>query len=76
MVIAYILAIVKSGAEREVIDALKNEPKIKEVRLVYGEYDIVIKVELGEISELSEFVLDKIRSIGAIEKTTTLIVAS
>jgi|YelNatPaOPRAMG01_1025707.scaffolds.fasta_scaffold02991_13 DNA-binding Lrp family transcriptional regulator len=76
MVVAYILAIVKSGSERDVIEQLQKEDRVKEVSLVYGEYDVLIKVELGEISELSDFVLDKIRSIPAIERTTTLIVAS
>ncbi|MEM2873883.1 MAG: Lrp/AsnC ligand binding domain-containing protein [Candidatus Nanoarchaeia archaeon] len=75
MVIAYILAIVRSGAEKEVIDTLKKEAKIKEVHMVYGEFDVVAKIELDSISDLSDFVLDKIRAIPYIEKTTTLIVA-
>ncbi|MGB9675050.1 MAG: Lrp/AsnC ligand binding domain-containing protein [Candidatus Nanoarchaeia archaeon] len=75
MVVAYVLAIVKSGSEREVVELLRKESKVKEVSLVYGEYDIIAKIELGEISELSEFILDKIRSIPLIERTTTLIVA-
>ncbi|MFN7088584.1 MAG: Lrp/AsnC family transcriptional regulator [Candidatus Paceibacteria bacterium] len=75
MVIAYVLATVRSGMEKDVVDALKKEEKIKEAYLVYGEFDIIAKIELDGISELSDFVLDKIRAIPAIEKTTTLIVA-
>lgn len=45
------------------------------MNILYGEYDLIIKIELDGISELSDFILDKIRAISAIERTTTLIVA-
>lgn len=75
MVIAYILATVKSGTEKEVVDALKNEPRVKEAFLLYGEFDVIAKIDLNSISDLSDFILDKIRAIQNIEKTATLIVA-
>ncbi len=75
MVIAYILATVKSGTEKEVVDSLKKEPRVKEAHLLYGEFDIIAKIDLQSISDLSDFILDKIRAIQFIEKTATLIVA-
>ena len=75
MVTAYVLATLKVGAEREVREKLKHIPQVKDVNILYGEYDAIIKIELDGISELSDFILDKIRAISAIEKTTTLIVA-
>lgn len=74
MVLAYILITVKSGAEKEVLEKLRALPEVRGANLVYGEYDIIVKAELKEISELSDFVIDKIRAM-PIERTTTLIVA-
>ena len=76
MVTAYILATVKSGTEKEVVDALKKEPRIREAHLLYGEFDVIAKIDLSNISDLSDFILDKIRAVPSIEKTTTLIVAA
>ena len=75
MVLAYILVTIKSGAEKEVLQKLKEVKEIRDVNLVYGEYDLIAKVELTEISHLSDFVIEKIRTM-PIERTTTLIVAS
>jgi anthranilate phosphoribosyltransferase len=75
MITAYVLATLKVGSEKEVREQLKNLKEIKDVNILYGEYDLIIKIELDSISELSDFILDKIRTLPAIEKTTTLIVA-
>jgi len=75
LVIAYILATVKSGTEKDVVDAMKKEPRVKEAHLLYGEFDVIAKIELHSISDLSDFILDHIRGIPQIERTATLIVA-
>ncbi len=75
MVTAYVLATIKVGSERNVKEKLKHIQEVKDFNMLYGEYDAIIKIELESISELSDFILDKIRAIEAIEKTTTLIVA-
>jgi DNA-binding Lrp family transcriptional regulator len=75
MVTAYILATIKAGSERDVREQLKKVREVTDINLLYGEYDVIIKIELDGISELSDFVLDKIRAISSIERTTTLIVA-
>jgi DNA-binding Lrp family transcriptional regulator len=48
---------------------------VKEAHLLYGEFDVIAKIDLLSISDLSDFILDKIRAIQFIEKTATLIVA-
>ena len=72
---AYVLATIKAGSERDVKDKLKAISEVTDVNILYGEYDLIIKIELDGISELSDFILDKIRAISSIERTTTLIVA-
>lgn len=75
MVTAYVLATLKAGSERDVKESLKRIKEVTDVNILYGEYDLIIKIELDGISELSDFILDKIRAVTAIERTTTLIVA-
>ncbi len=76
VVTAYVLMISKSGEEREAIGALNKLKEIKESKIVYGEYDIVAKIQVEDIGELNNFLLEKIRPIKHIEKTATLIVAA
>lgn len=76
VVSAYILIITKSGGEKAVLEALQKQKGIKDARIVYGEYDIVVKVNVNDVGDLNDFLLEKVRPIGNIEKTSTLIVAT
>jgi len=76
MVTAYILITVKSGTERDVLAELKKLEEVKDVAIVYGEYDLIIKVTVPEVGDLNDFLLSKLRPIKNIEKTATLIVAA
>ena len=42
---AYVLLNVEMGTERDVMDALKAIPEVKEAHSVYGVYDIIARVE-------------------------------
>jgi len=75
MVTAYILIISESGAERRIVENLLEVDGIEEAELVYGEYDVIAKVNVNDISLLSDFILEKIRPISSIKRTSTLIVA-
>ena len=75
MVTAYILVISESGAERRIVDNLLDIDGVEEAELVYGEYDVIAKVSVDDISQLSDFILEKIRPISSIKRTSTLIVA-
>ena len=75
MVTAYILIISESGAERKIVEDLLDVDGVEEAELVYGEYDVIAKVCVDDISQLSDFILEKIRPIGSIKRTSTLIVA-
>jgi DNA-binding Lrp family transcriptional regulator len=75
MVTAYILIISESGAERRIVEELLDVDGVEEAELVYGEYDVIAKVAVEDISQLSDFILEKVRPIGSIKRTSTLIVA-
>ncbi|MEK6807545.1 MAG: Lrp/AsnC ligand binding domain-containing protein [Nanoarchaeota archaeon] len=72
---AFVLVTTKSGSEKAVVEALKKLPEIKEAKILYGEYDLIAKIQAEDIQKLNSFLLDKVRAIKEIEKTSTLIVA-
>ena len=72
MVTAYIMVEVESGTENDVAAAIKKKKGVKDVGIVYGEYDIVLKVEVGTMEDLQNFVLS-LRKEKGIRRTTTMI---
>ncbi len=70
--VVYAMIMVKGGKEKKVIQDAKNFPGVKEVQRVYGEYDIIAKIELSNMSILEQTVT-MIRRIPGITKTVTLI---
>lgn len=73
MVTAFILIVVKSGTEKGVVDALSDMEEVQEANIVYGQYDIIAKIELEDIAALSGFLLNKVRIIEGIVDSSTLI---
>lgn len=73
MIIAYVLIKTKPGKELEVIENLKKISEIKELFTVYGEYDVVVKVNTNLLEDLNSILLEKIRKCNDITSTTTLI---
>jgi len=76
MITAFILITMKSGDENKVIEKLKNHPMVKEVYKVYGEYDVIVKIEVEGISELDDFRNKVLRKIREVVMSETLIASS
>ena len=75
MVLAYIMVRTDAGKEREVLNKAREFPEVKEAHLIYGEWDLILKVEVESIEEITAFVVDKLRRIEAVKLTSTMIVA-
>jgi DNA-binding Lrp family transcriptional regulator len=73
MVVAYVLLIVKPGEESKVAEKLIKMKEVKDVSVVYGEYDIVAKVEKTNMEELQNFLIKQIRAMDEVERTSTMI---
>jgi AsnC family. len=73
-VVAYILVNVEVGVENEVRDEIirRFDKAVTEARVTYGEYDIVVRVEVDSMKAL-ETIISSIRSIGGVRRTVTLI---
>ena len=76
MIEVFALVVVKPGHEEEVYEKLKKMPIVKEIYRVYGEYDIVIHLEVDSIDELDRMYENEVRKIPHIEMTETLIASS
>lgn len=74
MAMAFVLINVESGADAEVLQALKKINSVKEAYQVYGVYDIVTKVEAESMDKLKDIVTNRIRRLDKVKSTLTTIV--
>ena len=73
MVTAFVLIMTKTGKEKEVIAGLQALEGINEAWAVYGDYDIIAKVDVPDLDSLNHLLLQKVRNIQNISMTSTLI---
>lgn len=73
MATAHVLINCNPGFEEFVLDELKKLDSIREVREVYGAFDLVAMVETPNVSELKGNISENIRKIKNIISTLTLI---
>ncbi len=70
----FVLVNCEIGKEREILEKLKNVPEVTEAYLLYGVYDIIIKIEGESNDKLREVMLSKVRRIEGIKSTLTMVV--
>jgi len=73
MITAYLLINTEHDKTRIVSTKLSKLEEIEEVTDVYGEYDIIAKIRVNDLTELREFIYNKVRIINGITRTETLI---
>ena len=74
-VLAYVLFKVSSGTEREVAQKLAEFGEVLEADIIFGEYDVVVKLSTKDLDTLEEFVSEKIRSVPNVLVTSTMIIS-
>jgi len=67
MVISYTLARVKPAQDVVVYEVVKGLSSVKEVITTYGEFDLIIKIEVDSLAALDDFVFNKLRVIDGID---------
>jgi DNA-binding Lrp family transcriptional regulator len=60
------------GTERDVEGAVRKIPGVREAHLLFGVYDISVKIECETLEQLAKIVIDKIRRIPGVKETKTL----
>ena len=72
MSIGFVLINTAPALEHEVYNNLSNIPQILELYPLFGEYDLIVKIEVENFEKLGEIVIDHIRSIRGVIDTKTL----
>ena len=72
MAIGFVLISAAPGREQAVFEALQKVAEISELHPLFGEYDLIAKVEAPDIETLGHLVVTKIRSTDGIVDTKTL----
>jgi len=71
MVVAF--ALIVGDAGKKILESLKSMKEVEEAYIVYGEYDIVVKVNVEQLKDLDPFLTEKIRNIDGVQMTSTMI---
>ncbi len=72
---AYVLVSLMECDEQQVLDDLLSYKQVLEAHIVFGEWDLVMKLEADSPEAAATFVMEKIRSMPEVKITSTLIVA-
>ncbi len=72
MAIGFVLISTAPGKEHEVYNELKKIPEIIELHPLFGEFDLIAKLETKDFNELGTIVVEKIRMIDGVIDTKTL----
>lgn len=73
MAIGFALLSISPLHEKSVFEALRNIPQITEIHPLFGDYDILIKMECTDIDQIGELVIQKIRSLKGVVDSKTMI---
>lgn len=72
---AYILVNTEKGKEQDVYDAINNLEEVANAYIIFGEWDIIARVQVENSEALGTLILDKIRTLSGVTLSSTLIIA-
>jgi DNA-binding Lrp family transcriptional regulator len=75
VVLAYVLFKGSSGTEREVCQKLVDFGEVIQADIIFGEYDVIAKIETPGLDKLEEFVSLKVRNVPNVLVTSTMIIS-
>ena len=72
MATGYVLVNVEPGMEFSVFETVKELDKVADATLLFGDYDIIIKVIAEDMSAIAAFVVENVRQVEGVLDTKTL----
>ncbi|MCD6512948.1 MAG: Lrp/AsnC ligand binding domain-containing protein [Thermoplasmata archaeon] len=72
MPIGFVLISTAPAKEHKVYNELIKIKEIVELHPLFGEYDLIAKIEAKDLDELGRIVVEKIRAIDGVADTKTL----
>ena len=75
MVVAYTLLKTDPGRDEELRKEITGLAGVLSAELIYGSYDVILKLEFKSTEELDEFIFESLRRMPGIRDTLTVITA-
>jgi len=75
MIKGYLLIKLVPGLEPDALSQIRATNGVKEVNLVFGQWDVVAIAEAKTLFELSKIIVGEVRGIQGVQDTTTLLEA-
>jgi DNA-binding Lrp family transcriptional regulator len=72
MAIGFVMISTEPAKEHDVYTELLKVKQIIELHPLFGEYDLIAKVEAEDFDKLGQIVVDKIRTVNGVLDTKTL----
>ncbi len=72
---AFLLIQTEVGSERNVYGRLSQIDEVDLLYELFGEWDIIAKIDVDSVEQLDGFISDKIRTINGIKLTSTIIIS-
>ena len=61
------------GFSRSVLEKINNMEGIKNAKLLFGDFDAILKLDMPKIHEIENMVMEEIQMIEGVESTLTLL---
>lgn len=72
---AYILIAIDEVKVEEIIEEYQDMDEVEEAHILFGEWDVILKIKAPEPESVAKFVLEKVRNKEEVRLTSTMIVA-
>ena len=73
MVKGYLLIKLVPGLEANALSQIRATPGVKDVNLVFGQWDAIAVIEAKSLFELAKIIVSEVRGIQGVQDTTTLV---
>jgi DNA-binding Lrp family transcriptional regulator len=75
LVVAYVLITTATGKEGYVLEQMRKLPGLSEVHQLFGQFDLIARMETKDYDVLCDEVLGRVRTIHGVTSSRTLICA-
>ena len=72
---AYVQISLDSAREKEILTKIEKMKEVKEVHILFGEWDMIAKIDVSSAEALGSFIMDNLRSLPGVKLTSTMIIA-
>ena len=72
MSVGYVLVNVEPGSEIEVFNAASSLSFVTDANLLFGDHDLIVKLEADNMGDIARLVVESIRAIPGVLNTKTL----